>query len=378
MKRFIKLGICSLVFLLQIQSVSAKELNMSINESQSFVSAQKTTVKNGMVKDSDGIYRYYVNGIIDKSFTGIAQSSIDKKWYFLKEGVFSESTGLAKNPKNKRWYYVKKGIYDPTYTGVAKNQYGWFYVKNGEIDFTYTGVALRPENKGLFYIKDGKLDWSFTGLAKNHATGIWYYVEKGAVHLASEKTSSTSNKASLKGIDISNWQHTINLSEIEADFVIVKVSEGIGYVDQYYESYYQQAKKLGKKLGFYHFARPVSGNDPIKEARFFYDQTKQYYREALPILDWEADNPWNVQWAKKWLDEVYRLSGIKPVIYMNEYTENTYDWSPIVSAGYELWIAKYGQNLESINYDMSWIKQQPYLRFWNRAVMWQYTSNGKL
>jgi GH25 family lysozyme M1 (1,4-beta-N-acetylmuramidase) len=33
---------------------------------------------------------------------------------------------------------------------------------------------------------------------------------------------------SLKGIDISNWQSNIKLSAINADFIIVKSSEGIG------------------------------------------------------------------------------------------------------------------------------------------------------
>lgn len=36
----------------------------------------------------------------------------------------------------------------------------------------------------------------------------------------------------MNGIDISNWQRDINLSAIKADFVIVKATEGIGYVDK--------------------------------------------------------------------------------------------------------------------------------------------------
>ena len=32
----------------------------------------------------------------------------------------------------------------------------------------------------------------------------------------------------LKGIDISNWQNGINLNAIDADFVIVKATEGVG------------------------------------------------------------------------------------------------------------------------------------------------------
>lgn len=367
----------ALVLLLQSkQTVFAYEENTINNDFVVKQVQQKTTVKNGLVKDNDGIYRYYKNGKLDKTFTGIAQSDLDKKWYYLKEGVFTKWTGLAKNPQNNKWYFVKNGIFDKTYTGIGKNQYGWYYVKNGAVDLTYTGVALRPENGNMYYIKNGKLDWTFTGLAKNHANNTWYYVTLGEVKLGIQK--QTSSKTELKGIDISNWQKDISLAEINADFVIVKVSEGIGYVDSYFDQFYQQAKNQRKKLGFYHFARPTGGNDAVREARFFYEQTKSYYREAIPILDWEAENTWNTAYAKEWLDEVYRLSGVKPIIYMNQYTENTYDWTDVVNAGYKLWIAKYGQNLDSINYDMSWVTEKPILRHWQASILWQFTSNGRL
>lgn len=56
----------------------------------------------------------------------------------------------------------------------------------------------------------------------------------------------------MNGIDISNWQRDINLSAIKADFVIVKATEGIGYVDKSCDAFFQKALSLGKKLGFYH------------------------------------------------------------------------------------------------------------------------------
>ena len=36
---------------------------------------------------------------------------------------------------------------------------------------------------------------------------------------------------SMNGIDISNWQKGINLAAVPGDFVIMKVTEGTGYVD---------------------------------------------------------------------------------------------------------------------------------------------------
>ena len=37
----------------------------------------------------------------------------------------------------------------------------------------------------------------------------------------------------LHGIDISNYQRGLRIADIQADFVIVKASEGVGYADSY-------------------------------------------------------------------------------------------------------------------------------------------------
>ena len=180
----------------------------------------------------------------------------------------------------------------------------------------------------------------------------------------------------LKGIDISKWQAGIDLSKVDCDFVIVKATEGIGYVDRKCDSFYQQAKRLGKKLGFYHFARPR--NDAVREAQYFYNNTKNYFGEAIPILDWEAENKSDVAWAKRWLDEVYRLSGVKPLIYMSESVANAYNWSSVANADYGLWVAKYRDNNPDYNYNMSNAGSRPRVKWWKFYCMWQWTSTGRL
>ena len=59
----------------------------------------------------------------------------------------------------------------------------------------------------------------------------------------------------LNGIDISSWQTGIDLSVVPCDFVVIKATGGIGYVNPDCDRAYQQAKAQGKKLGFYHYAR---------------------------------------------------------------------------------------------------------------------------
>ena len=182
----------------------------------------------------------------------------------------------------------------------------------------------------------------------------------------------------MNGIDISMWQRDINLSAVKADFVIVKATEGIGYVDKSCDMLFQKALSLGKKLGFYHFARPTANNDPVREADFFYENCKGYFGKAIPILDWEAENKQNVAYAKAWLDRVYQRSGVKPVIYMSESVANAYNWSSVANADYGLWVAKYRDNNPDYNYNMANAGTRPRVKWWKFYCMWQWTSTGRL
>lgn len=180
----------------------------------------------------------------------------------------------------------------------------------------------------------------------------------------------------LNGIDISKWQNGIQLNKIKFDFCIAKATEGMSYVDPCCDKYIQKVKKLNKPFGFYHFARPY--NDAVKEADFFVDNTLGYYKEGMPCLDWEAENKWDVAWAKRWLDRVTQRTGVKPYIYMSESIANAYDWSSVVKAGYKLWVAKYRDNTADYNYDMSKAGTPPKVKNWKTYIMWQWTSAGRL
>lgn len=180
----------------------------------------------------------------------------------------------------------------------------------------------------------------------------------------------------MRGIDISKWQSGIDLSAVNADFVIVKATEGIGYVDKSCDGFFQKALSLGKKLGFYHFARPT--NDPVREADFFYNNCRGYFGKGIPILDWESGNTSNVAWAKRWLDRVYQLSGVKPVIYMSESVVNANNWSAVAAADYGLWVAKYRDNNPDYNYNMANAGSRPKVKWWKFYCMWQWTSTGRL
>lgn len=181
----------------------------------------------------------------------------------------------------------------------------------------------------------------------------------------------------MNGIDISHWQNNLDLAKIKCDFVIAKATEGANFVDPCFHAFMSKAESLGKCLGFYHFARPEKYTAQ-NEAKFFYANTVKYFGRAIPILDWESSGKANVAWAKEWLDTVYSLTGVKPMIYMSESVVNQYDWSKVAKADYGLWVAKYKDMIKDPDFDMSNAGKKPTVKHWAFYAMWQWTSSGRL
>jgi len=181
----------------------------------------------------------------------------------------------------------------------------------------------------------------------------------------------------LQGIDISKWQNT-SAVDLAQDFVIIKATEGVGYVDPTCDTKYQYAKSKGKLLGVYDFARPDLGG-AIAEADFFVDNTTGYWqaKEAILVLDWEAGNLADVAWALTWLRRVRDRTGVKPLIYMSASTLKRADWSPVVNEDFGLWIAGYPNRYNVTNPPVPTEGEMPYdTSPWGFAALWQYTSSA--
>lgn len=175
-------------------------------------------------------------------------------------------------------------------------------------------------------------------------------------------------------IDVSSWQTGINVTTSGAQVVVTKATEGVGYVNPDCDRVVQDALAAGQGVGVYHFAH--TENDARREAQYFIDNTRGYVGKGIvPILDWEPSIPWNTDWALTWLQTVEAAWGTKPIIYMNQSTENAYDWSSVVAGNYGLWIAAYTLGYTPIH-GFNPPSAQPTLYHWPFAVAWQYTSTG--
>ena len=190
-----------------------------------------------------------------------------------------------------------------------------------------------------------------------------------AILLAFAPTASAADM-----IDVSSWQTGINVTTSGAQIVVAKATEGIGYVNPDCDRVVQDALAAGQGVGVYHFAH--SENDAVAEANYFIDNTRGYIGKGIvPILDWEPSAPWNTGWALTWLKTVEAAWGTKPIIYMNQSTENSYNWDSVVAGNYGLWIAAYPLSYTPI-YGFNPPAAQPTLYHWPFAAAWQYTSTG--
>jgi GH25 family lysozyme M1 (1,4-beta-N-acetylmuramidase)/LysM repeat protein len=181
---------------------------------------------------------------------------------------------------------------------------------------------------------------------------------------------------SLNGYDISNYQRGLNVAKVPGDTVIAKATEGLTFVDRYCDGFVQAAFRAGKLVGVYHFA---SGKATGRaEAEFFVKNIKGYIGKAVLILDWEASAiKRGPGYAKDFLDTVFRLTGVRPMIYMSQSTCTAYNWAAVKAGNYGLWVAAYYYGYKRIGYTPN-CPLKGGLGAFGSAAMYQYTSSGRL
>ena len=179
----------------------------------------------------------------------------------------------------------------------------------------------------------------------------------------------------LLGIDISGWQATINVAKVDADFVIVKATQGASYVNPCLVGQAGETLNCGKLLGLYHYAD--GSPDAVAEADHFLNTIANYIGKAVLVLDWEGTAlPKGPSYAKVFLDRVLEKTGVTPWIYMSKGVARQYSWD-MVAEKYPLWYAQYA------NYDaMGWVSNPWTDAYgtgaWSDPIAFQYTSSGRI
>jgi len=173
------------------------------------------------------------------------------------------------------------------------------------------------------------------------------------------------------GIDVSEYQGTILWdsvhlveNEFPIQFVFVRATAGVDYVDKKFAENWVATKKMGLIRGAYHYYRPDENSK--LQADLFIKNVALRKGDFPPVLDIEQ-MPKRQSMAelkkgiRNWLERVEQHYGVQPILYSGErfYT----DFLKEDFSEYTCWIANYNFFVENL---------KPHWQFW------QFTEKGSV
>lgn len=181
----------------------------------------------------------------------------------------------------------------------------------------------------------------------------------------------------IRGVDVSHYQGKINWESLRnadmgsspVSFVIIKATEGVSLIDDYFNENFYQARRNGLIRGAYHFLTPDV--PASQQAQFFLRQAHLEEGDLPPVLDVEDDRKWALSGvsradiqkrALEWLQVVEEHYGVKPIIY-SSYKFRRDILTDRRFAEYPFWMAHYYVSQPAS--DVEW-------------AFWQHTDCGKL
>jgi GH25 family lysozyme M1 (1,4-beta-N-acetylmuramidase) len=179
---------------------------------------------------------------------------------------------------------------------------------------------------------------------------------KITIILLSALTGLNAYGQTIKGVDVSSYEGTINWAQVKAGgytFAFAKATEGIALTDSYYVGNQVNGNAAGMVMGSYHFARPEN-NSATAEANYFLSVAGPYIKACHlpPVLDVE-DPPGGpglstyftsaqlTSWIQTWMSTVQNATGVAPIIYIGPSNASFVNSSLNT---YGLWIDDYNSN----------------------------------
>ncbi len=172
------------------------------------------------------------------------------------------------------------------------------------------------------------------------------------------------------GIDVSEWQGSIDFNAVKNDGVeVVYIRTGVGddYQDPYLERNYKGFSDAGVKIGFYHYVTAASKEEAVRQAEFFVSLTENKNPSACLAMDFEyfyglSDSMIN-EISRTFLETVEAKSGRKACVYSDAYNAKA-TFRGLTQ--YPLWVADYGKSEPESTGE------------WKSWSGFQYTDRGKI
>ena len=218
----------------------------------------------------------------------------------------------------------------------------------------------------MYQKKDAVLYYLGFKINTNELTAIQRKLEDKRI-----KDIVENHKGKIFGIDVSQYQGTIDWDNVEAieeqfelKFVVVRATAGSNKVDLKFKKNWKNLTESMYIQGAYHYYRPDENS--TDQANNFIKNVKLRKGHLPPILDIEKmPKGQSMEKLKEglqnWLSIVEKHYRVKPIIYTGEkYYE---DFLQQDFPSYQFWIANYNPWKEKIQADY---------------LMWQFTEKAKL
>ena len=180
----------------------------------------------------------------------------------------------------------------------------------------------------------------------------------------------------LSGIDISHHNWSVIQSEDRRErgwlynkaadgFVMMKATEGVTFDDPRFQDYIRMIGESNivydfASVGAYHYARPEN-NTAYAEAKHFVSRIGGLAGSLVLALDVEGralECPSLDKWCREWLDAVYQMTGVKPLLYCQRSALKLFDSVP--EGDYGLWLAAWQKQCPKHSAALPW----PFIAIW--------------
>lgn len=207
----------------------------------------------------------------------------------------------------------------------------------------------------------------------------------GSAHGAHRERAATKSQKrvvviqsdTLFGISINSTDNSTDFKEVIKrsthlpDFVFIRATDGY-QADAIFERAYACAKQYKRLTGVYFQYDPDSDLDAKVFAAHCVGLFGQQRIGKDPVALYLKDNDGlSPEWVRTWLTTFHALTGVKPLVRMSSEMAREHDWAPVLSGGYELWMAYYGPD-DGQNYGMP----EEGIGEWSRLRMQQFTTRA--
>lgn len=207
-------------------------------------------------------------------------------------------------------------------------------------------------------------------LTKINATIVIMLIMFNSIAIPKVKAIEPSSDNIYNGIDVSNYQGSIDYARVRAagiEVVYIKATEGQTITDAYLRQNYENARANGLKIGFYHFVRARNNTQAVAEAEYFSNAISGMTADCRLAMDFEVFGSLTNEEVNEisftFLRRVEEITGKEMVIYSDTYNARTV-FSQELANQYPLWVAEYGVSEPQNNGK------------WNTWIGFQYTDRG--